>query len=1123
MPTIHSVFGTSQKAPIGIVNSVNNVITTGFTLVVDTAALDKTAGNRLIACVSVASTSGVAGFLLGLPTQSGATWDRVPLSESKDGNSDGGEWFYSTVLTGGEGDDVTFIKGTAQEARDMAAIVLEVTNMTKRRDPTRSVTTSFGLSDEIASGEMTTLAGSLVTMAAINESDTITQDSVDQDFSIFATVGTAGDSGGNGSNRLSVVDKINDGYAAPTVVMSASNDWTSSMVEWRDAYGTYEIVQVLQTDNGGSSGTFTVSLNSTPLNGSILIMMVFGDDASSGGGDQNVYLSSVPAQTGVSWRRVLTNRHLVQKELGMEWWVSNRVSGAARDIDLVMENASQDCGVQILEIAGITTDKYLEYVGSEYGPAQNDVVAGGIGEQSAESLVIVGVAHEDGGGTFTSFTPDLFIERAQGNSGGATTAFMTGAIYTAVNTTGSTNNELKATSDTSDQQMGMLLSIQKDPVPFPVVQAAGRGNATGSTILIVVIDPPTNGNTLFMVIGTRDNDATDVVTSITHPNANWIRLVQGAQGTTTISELWVAHNVQNVGGTLTLNLVTSTDAGAVIIEVEGLPINEDISPDGYAVATGQGTVMTTGEVNVQSSTQTLMIAGIGEETGAIPSFGLPTNGYTQIFQVAGVPASSTGFTMSMLMKVVTTPGNTSGGLTSGDLDDWVGVIGAFKKLDSPRPPLGIVQTLATNNGGSDSSFDVTLDSAPLDGSILVMMVFADDVGTATDEDRYLSTAPGHGGTTWRCISSRRNMAQTALIQEWWVTDKVSSAIDTISLTLDGTGDCGVHVLEISGIRDNKYLEYVATTFNGGASTSPRGGEVGIPSKESLMICGICVETGSKTISAPTNDFEERMQGDSGGTDSSFMNGAIFTKIGSTAETSVTATIGSSDQALGTILNIHATEVPFEPVQWHRAGVTSGTTISSTMPAAPTDGNTLFMVLGGREGVFTTVASSIDQDNVGWVKLAVADEGSIVTELWAARNVQNAGTGITVNLVDSGDDAVFVLVEIEGIAATGDISPDGYGTATGSGTAQTTGSVTVSDTVPSLVIAGIAQENSNQTLLDPTDDFTLAYQYSNSFSTGSAAMGIVMLMKVATSTGTVSSGITAQQSDNWAGVIGSFKS
>ena len=205
------------------------------------------------------------------------------------------------------------------------------------------------------------------------------------------------------------------------------------------------------------------------------------------------------------------------------------------------------------------------------------------------------------------------------------------------------------------------------------------------------------------------------------------------------------------------------------------------------------------------------------------------------------------------------------------------------------------------------------------------------------------------------------------------------------------------------------------------------------------------------------------------------------------------------------------------------GTVAATSFGVTLGTAPLAGNTLIAVISTR-GTSANTVTAMTQSGVSsgtWRRACQSNSSIMTTEIWYAPNLPTgAGTAITIN-----QPAVFsaaVVMEYGGILAASALDQIATAIALGNGTAALTGTTPATTQSNELWIGGIGYNHSGRTLTSILNSFTLVdFATSTNSTTGSNAR-VNALERMASSTGTASSGGTINATQQWTGTIATFK-
>lgn len=201
------------------------------------------------------------------------------------------------------------------------------------------------------------------------------------------------------------------------------------------------------------------------------------------------------------------------------------------------------------------------------------------------------------------------------------------------------------------------------------------------------------------------------------------------------------------------------------------------------------------------------------------------------------------------------------------------------------------------------------------------------------------------------------------------------------------------------------------------------------------------------------------------------------------------------------------------------GSGSASSISVSLGTVPVSGNTLIAVIATR-GNTSGIVTSITQTGATWTRAIQAARTSsspgVTNEIWYASGVSGAGTSITIN--QSTVKSAAVVIEYSGLLVPGPL--DQTATATGSGSAVSTGTTASTSEANELWIGGIAISSGSTTVSSILNGFTsVANSATNGFNNAKA----YALEKIVSATGTASSGGTASNSNiTWAGTMATFR-
>lgn len=196
-----------------------------------------------------------------------------------------------------------------------------------------------------------------------------------------------------------------------------------------------------------------------------------------------------------------------------------------------------------------------------------------------------------------------------------------------------------------------------------------------------------------------------------------------------------------------------------------------------------------------------------------------------------------------------------------------------------------------------------------------------------------------------------------------------------------------------------------------------------------------------------------------------------------------------------------------------------TTIACTLTSTPVNGNALIAVIGTR-GTSDNRVSSITQTGATWTRQAQRTNANGVTvEIWAAFNVSGAATSVTINLAASVK-ASAIIAEYSGLATSSVLDQTSTG-ATGSSASPSTGTTATTTQADELWIGAMANINTN-TYSAQTNSFSEVAESASTGGSSSTRNNAVMEERIVSATGAASTGATLSGTQQWTGVIATFK-
>jgi hypothetical protein len=204
------------------------------------------------------------------------------------------------------------------------------------------------------------------------------------------------------------------------------------------------------------------------------------------------------------------------------------------------------------------------------------------------------------------------------------------------------------------------------------------------------------------------------------------------------------------------------------------------------------------------------------------------------------------------------------------------------------------------------------------------------------------------------------------------------------------------------------------------------------------------------------------------------------------------------------------------VQGNARGTNSGNTISITMGSTPTNGNVIVLGYGCASDISRTI-SSISQTNVAWTAKKTYANASSVAEIWTGIVSASAATGITVNLSGAPDyGAVANVCEYSGLNTADllDKTAQNFGASSTHPDTGTTDATTQADELWVGCTSCAGWQNAQSS---PTNGFSLLDGVVFNWS-----VSVAFLEKIVSGTGTANCSTTVTDSEQWIGVIATFK-
>ena len=248
-----------------------------------------------------------------------------------------------------------------------------------------------------------------------------------------------------------------------------------------------------------------------------------------------------------------------------------------------------------------------------------------------------------------------------------------------------------------------------------------------------------------------------------------------------------------------------------------------------------------------------------------------------------------------------------------------------------------------------------------------------------------------------------------------------------------------------------------------------------------------------------------------------LDGANLTLTGSAA-------LAAKDVGAQALSNtVAAAQVQFKAA--NTGTVSTATSFTATLAAAPSNGNTLIAVIATRSTSQGRI-TSITQTGATWSRATQSAAGSSTgstTEIWYAPNVSGAATQVTINQT-SGARSAAVVIEYSGVltASALDVVASSYSAGTAGTSASTGTTATATAQAYELWIGGIGLVSSGYSLSNIPSSFTTVTSAQSTNNTATNNAKVYALQSFASATGTANSSATISSSSQWSGAIATFK-
>ena len=209
----------------------------------------------------------------------------------------------------------------------------------------------------------------------------------------------------------------------------------------------------------------------------------------------------------------------------------------------------------------------------------------------------------------------------------------------------------------------------------------------------------------------------------------------------------------------------------------------------------------------------------------------------------------------------------------------------------------------------------------------------------------------------------------------------------------------------------------------------------------------------------------------------------------------------------------------------------------TLPAKPANGNTLIAVSLYHTGsTHMSGVKSIIQAGANWIPVIYTNgcgslfNGAVVTEIWYAANILNAGTNVILNLIGNNNGAGAVVMEYSGLLPVNPVDGTAANGSPTAGIIADTGTTLMTTQPNELWLAAVVLNKLDSRLNPATDGFTIVtnlLENNNSWwqktpDKPTATFNLNILQKIVNTTGTANFSGTFSPPSIWNGVVATFK-
>ena len=395
-------------------------------------------------------------------------------------------------------------------------------------------------------------------------------------------------------------------------------------------------------------------------------------------------------------------------------------------------------------------------------------------------------------------------------------------------------------------------------------------SGTGTSIAITLGTTPANGNLLAVYVVTSGTTSGQV-SSISETGASWVNAASSNVANTNVtSEVWYAANVSSASTSVTVNLNSSLNYYAGIVEVSGVATVSPLDKATNSTASGTSYTLSTGTTSTVAQQTEYFFGGFGisVNTGSI---GAPSGSFQSL---AGGGSGPKGLAIYKEVGATVAAANSTSSI-GGTSSNGVGSIVTFKAAANA---LVLAQTQTASTAAA-SSLGITMGVTPINGNSEFAIISDNATGTVSSISQT--------GATWVRADGTTNGSGPTI--ELWYALNISGASTSITVNMSGSVATGAVVGEYFGVATTSALDQHTT--NTGSTAAETTGTTGTTASANEVYIAGCSDVASQSKTTPTNNYHYPAQAPSPGGSPAFL--FFYSTATGTTSTGVTNGLGTA--------------------------------------------------------------------------------------------------------------------------------------------------------------------------------------------------------------------------------------